>query len=247
MNIICNTLIPDLLPMYKPRFVRPCTDAGGSLPGIDWERLEPSSKVYQSVSCTLPAAEVAPGGCPVDWGLLAQWLPRLGPMLCLEQTLCPRAEAGQDSRDGAEVGLTGHAQCLLRDCVRLSSHVLVTTEGPREWLSCYAADGRHCAKLFLLPDADWLAWDEMMAALCLRPECREPAVRAAHWAFLRAALARMGNAWRAQVLCFAVQQTLSLNLLQTRMPSRLSPIGLERAHRIAGDHGTELADTLCTA
>lgn len=35
----------------------------------------------------------------------------------------------------------------------------VTCEGPREWIDCVAGDGETLARIYLLPDTDYLAWD----------------------------------------------------------------------------------------
>ncbi|WP_229792693.1 hypothetical protein [Rhodanobacter panaciterrae] len=39
----------------------------------------------------------------------------------------------------------------------------ITVEGPREWIECVDRDGRACARLHLLPDTDYLAWDALLA------------------------------------------------------------------------------------
>ena len=40
----------------------------------------------------------------------------------------------------------------------------VTTEGPREWIECVDVHGVTRARLHLLPDTDYLAWDRLLAA-----------------------------------------------------------------------------------
>jgi hypothetical protein len=40
----------------------------------------------------------------------------------------------------------------------------VTTEGPREWIECVDVRGVTQARLHLLPDTDYLAWDRLLAA-----------------------------------------------------------------------------------
>jgi hypothetical protein len=40
----------------------------------------------------------------------------------------------------------------------------VTTEGPREWIECVDVRGATQARLHLLPDTDYLAWDRLLAA-----------------------------------------------------------------------------------
>ncbi|MBB3227331.1 hypothetical protein FHW69_001954 [Luteibacter sp. Sphag1AF] len=37
----------------------------------------------------------------------------------------------------------------------------VTSEGPREWMDCVDAQGTLLARIYLLPDTDYLAWDAL--------------------------------------------------------------------------------------
>jgi hypothetical protein len=51
----------------------------------------------------------------------------------------------------------------------LQTHYLVaasaiTSEGPREWIECVDRYGHLCARLYLLPDTDYLAWDALLAS-----------------------------------------------------------------------------------
>jgi hypothetical protein len=39
----------------------------------------------------------------------------------------------------------------------------VTAEGPREWLDCVSGEGDTLARIYLLPDTDYLAWDGLFA------------------------------------------------------------------------------------
>lgn len=41
---------------------------------------------------------------------------------------------------------------------------MVGDDGPREWLECLDRRGNACARLHLLPDTDYLAWDALLAA-----------------------------------------------------------------------------------
>ena len=41
---------------------------------------------------------------------------------------------------------------------------VVTDDGPREWCECVARFGRPRARLHLLPDTDYLAWDALMSS-----------------------------------------------------------------------------------
>jgi hypothetical protein len=35
----------------------------------------------------------------------------------------------------------------------------ITAEGPREWIDCVGGQGETLARIYLLPDTDYLAWD----------------------------------------------------------------------------------------
>lgn len=64
----------------------------------------------------------------------------------------------------------------------------ITAEGPREWIDCLSGEGVVLARIYLLPDTDYLAWDRLFAeALPTAP----PAYRAPNRAWLRACRARV--------------------------------------------------------
>src|SRR3546814_12231625 len=56
---------------------------------------------------------------------------------------------------------------------RLVAASAITVEGPREWIDCVDREGRTCARLHLLPDTDYLAWDRLLA--CGEPMAATPA------------------------------------------------------------------------
>lgn len=67
----------------------------------------------------------------------------------------------------------------------------ITAEGPREWIDCVGGEGDTLARIYLLPDTDYLAWDGLFVdATAIDP----PAARPPDREWLRAA--------RAKVLCF---------------------------------------------
>jgi hypothetical protein len=39
----------------------------------------------------------------------------------------------------------------------------ITAEGPREWIDCVNGEGGTVARIYLLPDTDYLAWDGLFA------------------------------------------------------------------------------------
>lgn len=178
-----------------------------------------------------------------DVAALAPWLPRLGATLWLERK-------GRRTNAPAMVGARGvllldhPALTTLARCTHANAHVQVTSHGPREWLSFRDAEGTALAKLYLLPDTDYLAWDEMIAATGLAPPTKEPANWHAHAAFLRTAFARLGAAWQARLVTFEHQSLPWLSTLGARAPLKLSLLGLELARLIASSEGAELLTPL---
>ncbi len=176
-----------------------------------------------------------------DPAAFAAWLPRLGPVLWLDR------EQRRPARSRATTGPRGlllldhPALDALARCVVATAHMQVTSHGPREWLCFRDADGSTLARLYLLPDTDYLAWDEMTAAAHLAPPVRESAGWQAHSAFLRHALARLGPRWRARLLTFEHRRLPWLQILGARPPFRLSLIGLEVAQAIASSESAELS------
>lgn len=172
-------------------------------------------------------------------------LPRLGPVLWLERRA--QAAARITTRTGHGVLMVEHpALAPLTRCASVSARCAVTPNGPREWL-CFDDDaGATRAKMFLLPDSDYLAWDEMTSDRVTRARVPGP-----HWhphaAFLRGALARLGGSWRARVLAFQLRRLPWLRTLAARPPLRMSLFGFEVARAIAADEGAELVSPLHAA
>lgn len=196
-----------------------------------------------------PSAAPAPPGDTValDLPRLAEWLPRLGAVLWLERrerrASPPRALVGARG-----IVLLEHPSlAVLGRCRSIAAHTAVTPHGPREWLSFRDAKDEPRAKLFLLPDTDYLAWDEMSDAARLAPTREEAPGWHAHTAFLRGALARFGATWCARVLHFEAGRLPWLRTLDARPPLRLSLLGLELARAIARSEGAELASPLHSA
>lgn len=170
-------------------------------------------------------------------------LPKLGAALWLER----RARRTAPSRPtiGARgVLLLDHpALATLGRCSAATAHSAITSQGPREWLCFRDAVGDAQAKLFLLPDTDYLAWDEMLAANRLEPAPTE----SGHCAFLRGAFACLGSAWQARLLQFELRRLPWLRTLDARPPLRISLLGLELARTIARAENAELVSPLHTA
>lgn len=170
---------------------------------------------------------------------IAQWLPRLGNVLWVYRE--PRTAAGNKaSAIVAELRCDHPALAALTCCVKVRVDSAVTSQGPRECLEFLDADGEIQAKLFLLPDTDYLAWDEMLASRQRQPTLQDLAHWQAPLRYLRAAINRLGSPWHALPLRFAQARPM----LAAIVPAALSPIGERLAAAIASD---ERADWLAVA
>lgn len=178
-----------------------------------------------------------------DLAALADALPRLGSVLWLEHR--GAARSGQPNATPRGVVLIDHPVLApLARCASVSAGQAVTPGGPREWLEFRDAASEPLAKLFLLPDTDYLAWDEMTARCGFAPLAPPPSRWSAHTAFLRSAFARLGASWRAHVLSFELKRMPWLRTLDARTPLRLSLFGVELARAIARDEGAEFTFSL---
>ncbi|WP_203546626.1 hypothetical protein [Dyella caseinilytica] len=113
-----------------------------------------------------------------------------------------------------------HALAPLLDTRWLLATSTVTEDGPREWLECVDSSGRIRARLHLLPDTDYLAWDALMNAGDLH---NGPA------ALSNTSPLRPDS---AEVVSFKVRELAGLQLLE-RSNSALSSLGGRIAARIA--------------
>jgi hypothetical protein len=154
------------------------------------------------------AAACPPRWLRIDPAVLAARLPLLGVVLYLPM----RGETSPDHpargwlADGADLAPLLHTRWLLASCV-------IGADGPREWLECVDADGRLRARLHLLPDTDYLAWDVLLSA----------ATPAGAPAFRR--VQRPFRAAGARLLHFTQRRLGNLDVLGGRDATRLSLLG----------------------
>lgn len=182
-----------------------------------------------------------------ELGQLIHLLPMLGTVLWLERR--HRSTRADDGESGMTTFLLpGHP--VLRTLTRCRDAIAqsaITPQGPRESLCLRDADGEIRARMFLLPDTDYLVWDELTAGVKANC-CSQPAPRwHAHSAFLRSALARLGFGWNARLLSFELRGEPWLRRIDARPPLRISLLGLEVAQNIARAEGAELVTPLHTA
>jgi hypothetical protein len=210
------------------------------------EPTEPGGDFASSAPASPPRA-TQESKARFDLATLASWLPRLGAVLWMERATNPSTAARAVAHPRGVLLLDHPALSPLVRCVAATSHTQVTSHGPREWLCLRANDGASLAKLFLLPDTDYLAWDEMTAALNLAPAIEAPVRWHAHAAFLRTAFARLGAVWRARLMTFEQRRLPWLQTLDARPPLRISLLGIELARAIALSENAELSSPLHAA
>ncbi|MEO7325534.1 MAG: hypothetical protein ABIW82_11960 [Dokdonella sp.] len=189
-------------------------------------------------------AHAAIAGCTFDLASLVQALPKLGAVLWLDRRVRRSVATHAISSARGVLPFDHPALAALKDCGAVTAHAAVTPQGPREWLCFLDAVGVPQGKMFLLPDTDYLAWDEMTATC--RPLPPSPATSDwhPHAAFLRTVFARLGCHWRARLLTFELRQLPWLHMLGARAPLRISLIGLELAHAIARTENAKLISPL---
>ncbi|WP_266183519.1 hypothetical protein [Dyella humicola] len=102
---------------------------------------------------------------PMSGAELASRLPLLGSVLYL-----PAPRPAQPDLPVFTGWLVARRELApLFDTRELMAACMIGAEGPREWIDCMDAQGRPCARLHLLPDTDYLAWDALLAESRLLP------------------------------------------------------------------------------
>lgn len=100
------------------------------------------------------------------------------------------------------------------------------------------AAGRACWRLYLLPDSDFLAWDDAAAKL---PACRDADARGGPWAGLRRRwLHRLRGRWCAEILRLHVLRDEAGHCILLADRAELSALGQAHARRIAAGEGVRL-------
>lgn len=148
---------------------------------------------------------------------LLKKLPGLGNVLYLHGS---SASAIRDDLP-AGVLVTQPRFAPLLDTHWLTATSVVTDDGPREWLECIDRLGRPRARLHLLPDTDYLAWDALIGSC--EPECHPP---------MACGLLPF-RPDSAAVMNFHVRELAGLLLLEQGGPTVLSPLSGRIAERIA--------------
>ncbi|HWU75540.1 MAG TPA: hypothetical protein VN043_03485 [Rhodanobacter sp.] len=147
---------------------------------------------------------------------LAAVLPSLGKLLYLARSRCDASD------DALPPGLlTDMVELMpLLQFRQLQAASLITVEGPCEWIECLDRCGHASARLYLLPDSDYLAWDGLHAAVApVAPD-------------MPAASAAQPCLERARIVQFRQRAWAGMQLLSIEMCMCISPISCRVARRI---------------
>ena len=129
----------------------------------------------------------------------------------------------------------GHPLAGWTPAVRAEVACNCDSDGLRESLSFLDRNGYCCWRLYLLPDSDFLAWEELSSRLPVRQNCGHAGI--AERLFSRLANRLNGGHWQASALrlhalpCGASGAALAASL------AALSELGSAIARRIARDEG----------
>ena len=129
----------------------------------------------------------------------------------------------------------GHPLAGLAPAVRAEVSCHCDSDGLRESLSFLDRDGHCCWRLYLLPDSDFLAWEELSSRLPQRTDRGPTGI--AERLLSRLANRLHGGHWQA---CALRLHALSNGVGDTALAASLAPLselGLAVARRIARDEG----------
>lgn len=169
---------------------------------------------------------------PIEWSRLIDWLPRMGSVLWIYRAqgdlMFPRARI---LSRGALL-LDHPALAAFAHCAGVEAQGHIGAQGPREWLALCDARGDCLARMHLLPDTDYMAWDDMVATCAIPHSTGLVTSRTTSRGFLDGAKHAV---WYARVARFPALRLPCLQLLGLRPPHDLSKLGLDVAMQIARD------------
>jgi hypothetical protein len=179
----------------------------------------------------------------MDLQRIAEAMPQLGSVLWLfharRERVFPRARLVPQG-----VLLLEHpALAGLADCVAVLALCAVTSHGPREWLEFRDVHNVAIAKLYLLPETDYLAWDAMLAGGGVPAAAGAQRGWQAHAAFMRGAFMRLGAAWQARIVRLPLLRLSCLSVLGLRAPEQVSVLGRRLAGAIVEDENAVWCET----
>ncbi len=183
---------------------------------------------FAAMCPAVDAGSITRCSVPMAGAELASRLPLLGSVLYLP---APRpAPTDQPVSTGWLVARRELAP--LFDTRELVAASMIGAEGPREWIDCMDAQGRPCARLHLLPDTDYLAWDALLAESRLLPVAPLRAERL------------VCRAASATLVHFRSRRVGALQLLETVPLAQVSALGRGIASEVARSAAVALEPAL---
>lgn len=155
---------------------------------------------------------------------LIHYLPALGNVLYMPMRSCAKPMANLPR--GFLVEAMPLAPLLRAHWLVMAS--VITVDGPREWIDCVDADHGACARVHLLPDTDYLAWDALLG-------CGDMAAD-----FPAAVPASAPLPASAQMLHFHTYRMAGLEVLGAELAATASTLSRDLASRIALDEALPL-------
>jgi hypothetical protein len=147
----------------------------------------------------------------------------------------PRQLAALGTVLGLSRARSGHPLAGWGQAVRAEVSCQCDSDGFRESVSFLDRDGRCCWRLYLLPDSDFVAWEELSSCLPPRQDCGHAGI--AERLLARLANRLNGGHWQASALRLHAlpSPTGATSLAASLAP--LSELGLAVARRIVRDEG----------
>jgi hypothetical protein len=149
---------------------------------------------------------------------LANWLPLLGSVLYVPPRIGVDADAQWPDGLLSETPLL--APMLHTRYLRVVG--MVSADGPREWIDCLDTRGHILAQLHLLPDTDYLAWDNLPNHSAIIDELPRPGT------------VRLFRGAAVHLIRFRCQWLATMTCLGEAQRPRISSLGRVVAQAIAG-------------
>ena len=163
---------------------------------------------------------------PIAPAMLLRHLPSLGSVLYLPMSL-----ALIEAPTRGLLVETMRLAPLLRTRY-LAAASVITSEGPREWIDCVDRLGQRCARLYLLPDTDYLAWDALSNTTATMTST-DPAIQ-------HASVLRHTKSASAHVLRFHWRQLAGLDVLSAEAATQISALSEHLIGQVAAAEAVPL-------
>ena len=165
---------------------------------------------------------------PIAPAMLLRHLPSLGSVLYLP--LSPSLSLIEEPTRGLLVETMRLAPLLRTRYLAAAS--VITSEGPREWIDCVDRLGQRCARLYLLPDTDYLAWDALSNTTASMTSTA-PAIQ-------HASVPRHTKSASAHVLRFHWRQLAGLDVLSAEAATQVSALSEHLIGQVAAAEAVPL-------